>query len=142
MDVAVMDSSTALAWALPDEGLVEPAARLMRAFMREEIDLIAPSLWPYELAHGLRRAARRGRIDRSQAWSHLQRFVAMDLTLYPADDLIGKAWWLSASGKIAAYDACYLVLAKETGCVCITADRRLLNAAASTGLVRWIGDYT
>jgi len=141
VELAVLDASVALAWVLPDEGLVEPVGRLMRAVARQEMQLAIPSVWPYEVAHGLRRAALRGRVDRSRAWHFLQTVLEVDVATYPASDVIQRAWWIAASGGITVYDACYLALAQALDCICLTADRKLANAAASSGLVRWIGDY-
>ncbi len=140
VNIAVIDASTALAWVMLDEGLMEQADRLMQAATRQEVRLIAPSLWPYEIIRGLRRAAARGRTDPSSAWHYLQQILAAGVTVYSAGTVIERAWWIAASGKINTYDACYLALAQAIGCVCITADQKLVKAAPAD-LVRWIGDY-
>ena len=141
MDVLVLDSSVALAWVMVDEGLVEPASRLMRAAAREEVMLVAPSLWPYEIASGLRRATRRGRVDADSAWEALKQLLQREVVLYPHEEPISLGWRLTRSHGVSLYDASYLGLAQHLGSLCVTADQRLVNAAANTGLVRWIGDY-
>jgi predicted nucleic acid-binding protein len=140
VDLIVVDASVSLAWVLPDEGLTEEAEALMGAAERQEVRLIAPSLWAYEVARGLQRAARRGRTDRSSAWQAFEKVLRTGVSLYSPGKLIGRAWWLAAPGKINVYDACYLALAQAKGCCCLTADRKLVEAASSTDLVRWIGD--
>jgi predicted nucleic acid-binding protein len=141
MDVVVVDASVSLAWVMPDEGLAAEAEALMSAVGRQEVRLVAPSLWAYEVTRGIHRAARRGRTDRASAWRALERVFQTKVSLYSPGKLIRRAWWLAFPGKINLYDACYLALAQAKGCHCLTADRKLLAAASSTGLVRWIGDY-
>lgn len=137
----VLDASTALAWMMPDEGLEEPATRLVRASQRWEVRLCAPSLFPYEVANGLRRAARVGRVSPSTAWHTLQDILSLEIAFFSHEEAISRGWWLTRSHGISLYDASYLGLAEQLGCQCLTADQRLANAAADTGLVRWIGDY-
>jgi predicted nucleic acid-binding protein len=141
MDLLVVDASVSLAWVMPDEGLTAEAEMLMSAVERQKVRLIAPSLWAYEVTRGLHRAARRGRTDRSSAWRALEEVFRTEVALYSPGKLIRRAWWLTVPGRINLYDACYLALAQAKGCHCLTADRKLLDAAADTGLVRWIGDY-
>ncbi len=137
----VLDASTALAWMMPDEGLRDSAAQLVRASQRWEIRLCAPSLFPYEVASGLRRAARVGRVTPTMAWHTLQDILNLEIAIFSHEEAIARGWWLTRSHGISLYDACYLGLAQQLGCQCLTADQRLANAAAGTGLVRWIGDY-
>jgi predicted nucleic acid-binding protein len=42
----------------------------------------------------------------------------------------------------ALYDSIYVALAIDAGCDLVTADERLVNAAASRLPVKWIGMYT
>lgn len=141
MEVLVLDSSAALAWVMIDEGLAEPAGRLMRAAARGELMLVAPSLWPYEVASGLRRAMRRGRVDADLAWEALRQLLQQEVVLYPHEEPISLGWWLMRSHGVSSYDASYLGLAQHLGSQCITADLHLINAVSDTGLTCWLGDY-
>ncbi len=141
MQEVVLDASAALAWVMPDEGLVEPVDRLITAAERGEVRLMAPGLWPYEVASGLRRAVRMGRTEPARAWHSLQELLSLEVALSHHEVPVEAGWWIAQYHGISLYDASYLALAEAKGCHCLTADRRLLNAAASTGLVRWIGDY-
>lgn len=141
MEVLVLDSSAALAWVMVDEGMVESASRLMRAAAREEVMLAAPSLWPCEVANGLRRAALRGKVDPESAREALRQLLKQEVALYPHEEPVSIGWRLMRSHGISFYDACYLGLAKHLGCQCITTDLRLIEAADRTGLVVFLGDY-
>jgi len=141
LDLLVLDSSAALAWVMTDEGLIEPADRLMQAAAQGEVALVAPTLWPYEIASGLRRAMRRGRVDADLAWEALRQLLQQEVVLYPHEEPISLGWWLMRSHGVSSYDASYLGLAQHLGSQCITADLHLINAVSDTGLTCWLGDY-
>jgi len=62
----VVDASVSLKWALDDEEAVPQAVALRDAAFRDGAQMVAPSLWLYEITNGLVTAVRRGRSDRAE----------------------------------------------------------------------------
>ena len=140
---AVLDASVCVASALPDEEASALAGRLMRELQALDVRLFAPPVWRYEVAHAFRGAVLRRRIEAGDAWYALSRLLQLPLEVVElAPDDWEIAWHLALSRHIGAYDASYLALAYRLECQCITTDHHLVNAASSTGLVRWIGDFS
>ncbi len=55
----VLDSCVALKWVLPEPD-TPTAVRIRTEFLRGDLELIAPDIFPVEVAHGVARAERRG----------------------------------------------------------------------------------
>jgi predicted nucleic acid-binding protein len=139
-DYVVVDSSISLKWALDDEEAVAQAVALRDSAIGGHFQMVAPSLWLYEVTNGMVTATRRGRITRevgAQALGHL-----MSLGLRLADPEAADVYEQAFRHGVAAYDASYLVLAEALGAPLWTGDRRFYEATAGTSnSVRWIGDY-
>src|SRR5262249_13687143 len=136
----VIDASVSLKWALDDEDGVTEAVALRDDAIAGRFEMVAPSLWLYEITNGLVTAARRGRIAPdigSQALAGLLSF-GIRLVDPTADDVYQK----SLDHQLAAYDAAYLALAEALGAQLWTGDRRFFAAVRdSVNMVNWIGDY-
>jgi len=59
----VIDASVVLRGFFPDEEGHAVAQAIIRAYVREEVDLHAPTLLPYEVTNAILQAVRRGRIN-------------------------------------------------------------------------------
>ena len=136
----VIDASVSLKWALDDEEATAEAAALLNAALDDGRQLVAPSLWLYEVTNGLVTAVRRNRVG-EEAGSRalgLLRMVGVRLADPEAEDTYGAA----IKYRIAAYDAAYLALAATIEADLWTGDRRFYDAVReSVDFVRWIGDY-
>ncbi len=130
----VIDSSTALAWALPDERSKEADGFLGRVAIGDIFWV--PALWWYEIANALLMAQRRkrlpeaGRIRLIELYRRLpiQTDIALD------SDIIGRLHSLSIEYNLSAYDAAYLELAQRRGLGLGTVDRRLRSVAERAGV--------
>src|SRR5207237_4578922 len=81
----------------------------------------ANAFWQYvRQAHYPARTARQNMAD------------LMDLALQtvPADSLLPQAFDITLTYSIAAYDACYVELARQLGALLITCDAKLVRALA------------
>lgn len=130
----VLDSSVALAWALPDEGSAR-AERLLARLSPASV-LWVPALWWYEIANALTMAHRRGRLTPSDFARAVELYgmlpIETDADLNPA--AIGHLHVLAREHSLSAYDAAYLELAQRRGTGIATLDRRLSAAARRAGL--------
>lgn len=136
----VVDASVCLKWALDDEEAVSQAVALRDEALRQHIQMVAPSLWLYEVINGMVSAVRRGRVAANvgaQALAHL-----LSLGIHLADPEAKKVYECALRYGIAAYDAAYLTLAEALETVLWTGDRRLYTKVRhATGRVHWIGTY-
>ncbi len=122
----VLDSNVALKWVLaePDSA----AARGLRDDFRNGVhELLAPDVFPVEVAHALTRAERQGRI----AVGDSEIFLADVLTTSPALHLylplLQRATEISSSMRVGVYDCLYIALGENEKCELVTADDRLVK---------------
>jgi predicted nucleic acid-binding protein len=136
----VVDASVSLKWALDDEDAISEAAALRDEAIRGQFEMVAPSLWLYEVVNGLVTAARRGRVTQDAGRQALVHMLEISVRL--ADPEARDVYQTALRYGIAAYDAAYLALAEALRAPLWTGDRRLYEAVSpSTSFVRWIGDY-
>jgi predicted nucleic acid-binding protein len=127
----VPDASVIVKWTLPggQEPAAEKALRVLAEWQAGEVDLVAPSLWRYEVANVLARKAPRNAADL------LDGLLALDLPTVELDiDLLGEA--LSIALRFAGasvYDAAYHALALGVGGTFITADEAYFRRTRRLG---------
>jgi predicted nucleic acid-binding protein len=123
----------ALAWMFDDERT--PAADRVLGLV-EKGGAAVPSLWPLEIANGLRTAARRGRCDEAFVDRSLADLGRLGIAIDP--ETAARAWRdiraLSRAEDLTIYDAAYLELALRRACPLASADRSLIGAARQRGL--------
>ena len=140
--IIVIDASIAVALLID-----EPKSRLARAFVRtcgvEGVLMIAPPLFPFEVANALHRRVRDGELTASEATDLFGSLRPFQIRIETADSLHERALTLAAElGQQAAYDAYYLALAEAFDCRFWTADRPFFTTAQRlTDRVRWLGDF-
>jgi predicted nucleic acid-binding protein len=119
----VVDSSVAFKWVVPESDT--PRAVHLRDEFRATIhELIAPDIFPIELAHALTRAERQGRIN--DAITRLIDVLTASPILIPSLPLLLRAADISSTSRVGVYDCLYVALAEQEGCELVTADTRLL----------------
>ena len=86
----------------------------------------APELIGLEVAAGLRRLTRAGRLHPVRAALMLRDLVDLPLTLVPHRPLIARAWELR--DNLSMYDGAYVALAELIDTTLVTNDGRLASA--------------
>ena len=131
--VAVIDASALVKLALPEE-----YSNVMRRIITEHDDarlrLIAPDLIFTECANVLWKHTRRGNSAISEAVSALQALRGHNIALVPQGELVEAALDFALTYGSSVYDALYCALAQRDGAVLITADERLVNRVAGSGV--------
>lgn len=122
----VLDTSVALKWVLQEQDSAL-ALRLRDEARAGVHELLAPDLFPVEVAHSLTRAERRGRIRQQDGWPFWQVLMTDAPTLHPYLPLMPRAYALSSTFRIGLYDCLYVALAEREGCELITADAKLVT---------------
>ncbi|MGD0898840.1 MAG: type II toxin-antitoxin system VapC family toxin [Thermoguttaceae bacterium] len=123
----VLDASVALKWVLPEADSDEADA-LRDGFERRIHDLLAPDVFPVEVAHAVTKAERRGLITPARGSVLLSDVLGTLPRLAPSLPLVPEAYALASAARISFYDCLYVALAEREGCSFITADARLINA--------------
>lgn len=129
----VIDASITLAWCFADEAS-DAADRALGRLEREEA--IAPSIWPLEVANGLRTAERRGRLDLADLSRARDLLLSLPVQV-DAVDLrlaLNEVTEVARTLELTAYDAAYLALAARRGLALATVDDRLREAALTSGV--------
>ena len=119
----VLDSSVAFKWVVPESDTPR-AVQLRDEFRAAVHELIAPDVFPPELAHALTRAERQGRIN--DAVTRLIDVLTTSPILIPSLPLLLRAADISSTLRVGVYDCLYVALAEREGCELVTADTRLL----------------
>ena len=129
----VVDASVTLAWCFEDE-LSQHADHVLDRLTGE--DAVAPSIWPLEVANGLRSAERRNRLAAGELPGLRQLLTALPIRVEPAslDGALSEVLETARALDLTAYDAAYLDLAVRRGLPLATIDERLRDAAGRAGI--------
>jgi len=130
----VVDSSIALAWALPDETSKEADRFLSRISMKSI--LWVPALWWYEIANALLMAQRRKRLEEAERIRLMDLYRRLPIRTDGVldSDSVWRFHALAIEFNLSAYDAAYLELAQRRGLGLATVDRTLRLAAQRAGM--------
>lgn len=129
----VIDASVALAWCFADE--VFPVADATLDRLNKE-EALVPSIWPLEVANGLRSAERRGRLDLADLARIRELLISLPIQVeaIDLDVALGEVSDLARNLDLTAYDAAYLTLAARRGLALATIDERLKRACNAAGV--------
>ena len=120
-----LDASVALKWELPEPDS-DKANQLRDDFRNRVHDLIAPDTFILEIAHGLTKAERQGRIsDAEKLWLDAMTTCP---DLHSFQSLMLRAVQMARLARIGVYDCLYVALAEREGCDLVTADDRLVRS--------------
>ena len=139
---AVMDASALMAALLPGEAASAAARKILDRFAGGTLNLIAPTLLPYEVANSLLMAERkkdRG-VSKEAIDAIMESLGQLEIPLIqvPMGDTLSTARHYNCW----AYDATYLALAEREKIPLIAADKRLYNAVkGKSKQVVWVEDF-
>ena len=122
----ILDSCVGIKWLLKEIDS-DKAIRLRDEFCHGIHELLAPDIYPIEVAHALTRAERQGRITPAEGLTSFQDTIALLPDLRPYLPLLPRAYEISSAIKIGVYDCLYVALAEREGCELITSDEKLIN---------------
>lgn len=123
----VLDSSVALKWVLPEVDSAK-AIRLRDGYGNGVHQLLAPDLFPPEIANGLASAERQKRIRTGESPIFLNDVLRAAPALVHSSPLLLRAMEIAISTKQAVYDCIYVALAEAEGCELVTADDKLARS--------------
>ena len=125
----VIDCSYALALVMPDEDRPQSLDRIISD------RLIAPSVWPLEVANAMRNGVRRRRFADEDVVALFNGLGEFEVEVMAAPGLGPERYFeLSRTHGLTPYDASYLELALLRRCALATLDVDMAAAAARVGL--------
>jgi predicted nucleic acid-binding protein len=130
----VLDSSVGFKWVVA-EAHSDKAQALRDEFRKGLHELLAPDVFPAEVAHALTRAERQGRLTPPQAITHMTDILTTPPRFYAYLPLLPRAIALSSQARIGVYDCLYAALSEREGCPLLTADDRLARSLPSHPIV-------
>jgi predicted nucleic acid-binding protein len=124
----VLDASLMLAWLL-EESEHAWAEIVYNRLARET--LLTPANWPLEIANGMRRALRTGRLKLHELEAMVDKLGLLDISVAPPIGMrqIARLTAYAIDHGLSAYDAGYLGLAAESGAPLATFDKAMRSAA-------------
>jgi len=133
----VPDASVLLKWALrsPDEESAESALALKSAWLQGRVEIAVPSLWAFEVGNVL------GLKQPSIAPLLLQALLDLALPEAGPQEYAPVMFKLMRQHEVTFYDAAYHGLAIWRGGTMLTADRRYVTRARSSGSAALIGEW-
>jgi len=136
----IVDASVILRGFFPDRGGKLQVQALVRDYSLGTVELLAPSLLPYEVATALVKAVRTGCIMPQMAEEILDTF--QELAIPTAQPSLMLVLELARRHDCSVCEAAYLALAYERETQLITGDPELYNAVQEhLAWVVWIEDY-
>ncbi len=120
----ILDSCVGIKWLL-EEIDSDKAIRLRDEFRNGIHELLAPDIYPIEVAHALTRAERQRRITPHEGLTSFQDTIALSRELRPYLPLLPRAYEISSAMRIGVYDCLFVALAEREGCELITSDEKL-----------------
>jgi predicted nucleic acid-binding protein len=129
----VLDASMAMAWLFADETTDATEAIFDEVAVN---GAIVPAIWSLEVANGLQKAMRRGRISSAERELALSQLRNLPIEVDPQTHR--RAWGatleLADGHGLTPYDASYLELASRTKKPLATLDGNLARAAKAVGI--------
>ncbi len=137
----VLDASTAIRWVTTSPTSAK-ALKLRDEFSQSIHQLIAPSLFPAEVASALTKMERQKIIPVGRARILLDDIMRTPPALMPYGPLLNAATDISSKTRSGVLDCLYVRLAEREQCDLITADDKLVrNLQAQYPFVRSIATF-
>jgi predicted nucleic acid-binding protein len=124
----VIDTSVAFKWAIAETDS-DKAIELRDDYRKGIHELLAPDLFPTEIANSLLVAERRGRIqpgDWPTFFNDIMRYCPI---LHAAVANLVRSYEIASLIRASIYDSLYVALAESNSCEFVTADDKLVRKA-------------
>ncbi len=137
MGVIIVDASVILKWVLGDEREADhsEAQSLLDAWGEGRTELIAPSLWQYEVGNFLGRELPEEAEDKMELLLNLRiRSVELNKSMFQ------HCFSWMRKNRVTFYDAAYLAVALETQGILVTADEKFIRRMGKTDKICLLRD--
>lgn len=127
----ILDASVALKWVLPETDS-DKAITLRDDFRAGVHLLLAPDVFPVEVAHALAKAERRRLFNPPDGTQKLIDVLSALPDLHPYLQLLPRAFAIASHARKGVYDCLYIALAEREQCELVTADDKLIRNLQTT----------
>ncbi|MEZ5690257.1 MAG: type II toxin-antitoxin system VapC family toxin [Rickettsiales bacterium] len=128
----VIDASIFIAAIIDDES-DEFSDSIYELITNEEITVVVPPIFYYEVANVFLQVLRRKRITKEKYHNYLE--ILSDFPLFvDGGQLFLEVANLAEVHSLTVYDASYLEVARRNGCLLATLDKQLSKAASNIGV--------
>jgi predicted nucleic acid-binding protein len=130
----VLDASVALCWLFDDQATAYTESVLDRLVGGDTV--VAPALWPFEIANVVTLAERRRIVNPAQAAVFFQTLGQLSIAVDRSgiEHIFSAVLETARRYRLSAYDAGYLELALREALPLATVDAALRNAARAAGV--------
>ena len=139
--IYAVDASTCLKWVFNDEIFSDQAIQLQKQYLLGKISLIAPTLWFYEIANGIKSAALRSRISSAKSKLLLSLLLKSKPKTVLMEEVLTECLENAVKFQISAYDSAYITLAQINNIPLITSDQKLVNRVPPSVQMVYLRDY-
>lgn len=122
----VIDCSTAFKWVVAETDTPK-AVRIRDDFRNAALELLAPDLFPTEIANALLKAERMGRIGSGDGAVFFADILKTLPILHEALPLLPRAYEIAYQYRASVYDCLYVALAEREQCEFVSADDKLVR---------------
>ena len=142
MNSSVCVDASLILWTLIPSPLSDQAEAVLEKWQREQVTLVAPALFAFEVTSSLRRLVYLREMTPEEGEEAFERFLQINVRLSHQRGIFPLAWSLARRFSLPrAYDTAYLALAQLRNCEFWTADERFYNAVSKElDWVKWLGD--
>jgi len=139
MEIFVPDASVILKWAIGLESELdrEKAIHILDAWVGNNIEIVLPELWVFEVGNVLGRMVPDSALEKMETLLEF-RFKTKELNKQTCKSIFKLMKDLSVS----FYDASYHALAQRMGGVFITADDKYYQKARARGNIEFLGNLS
>jgi len=130
----VLDASVALCWLFDDQATAYTESVLDRLVGGDVV--VAPAVWPFEIANVVTVAERRRIVNPAQAAAFFQTLGQLSIAVDRAEieHIFNAVSETARRYRLSAYDAAYLEFALREAIPLATVDAALRNAARAAGV--------
>ena len=142
MDRIVIDSSVVIKWFF-DEPYCAEARRILQAFRKGTVTLLAPDLIYAELGNVVWKKHRFQGVAAADAQQVVEELQQLPLIVTSSADLLADAYRLAVAQQRTVYDALYLALSLREHAPFVSADQKLVNAVGTAipGVI-WVANWS
>jgi predicted nucleic acid-binding protein len=134
----VVDASVVVKWFIEEE-YSEQALKLLDAYKEGLLDLVAPSLLPYEVLNALKYSNVFGEDELKEVAIVLE---SLQITTFELrSDYARRSLEIAMRKGVTVYDASYVALAELENAAFYTADEKLLRKVKDLDFVKHIKDF-
>lgn len=134
MSQFVLDASVVLAWCFPDENA--NLAQHVADLFRRGNTALAPAFWPHEVLNALLFGEKEKRISKEMIGKFLVDLadLPVELKQFSAGVVFERIQSVAREYGLTAYNAAYLVLARDSGVPLASIDEDLVLACRKAGV--------